>query len=98
MGELRRDPIVGRWVIVNVEGAFEPSSFEKEEHEFKQERTCQFCWGHEHLTPPEIEVLRPPHSGANTAGWAVRVIANKFPALRIEGELNRRGIGIFDTS
>jgi len=28
----------------------------------------------------------------------VRVVANKFPALRIEGELHRRGIGIFDMS
>jgi UDPglucose--hexose-1-phosphate uridylyltransferase len=32
----------------------------------------------------------------NKPGWQVRVIPNKFPALVIEGEVNRSGIGIFD--
>jgi len=98
MAELRRDPVVGRWVIVNIEDSQTPESFEKEDHAPHQEATCQFCYGREHQTPPEIEVVRPSHSAPNSAGWTVRVIANKFPALRIEGEIDRRGIGIFDTS
>ena len=32
----------------------------------------------------------------NTPGWDVRVIPNKFPALIIEGEVNRTGMGIYD--
>lgn len=98
MAELRRDPVVGRWVIVNTEDSQGPESFEKEYHHLEQEATCQFCYGREHQTPPEIEVSRPGHTQPNTAGWSVRVVANKFPALRIEGDLNRRGIGIFDMS
>ena len=50
------------------------------------------------MTPPEINCLRDPNTQANTPGWQVRVIANKFPALQIEGELDRRGIGIYDMS
>jgi UDPglucose--hexose-1-phosphate uridylyltransferase len=32
----------------------------------------------------------------NGPGWQVRAVSNKYPALRIEGELNRVGVGIFD--
>jgi UDPglucose--hexose-1-phosphate uridylyltransferase len=32
----------------------------------------------------------------DTPGWRVRVVSNKFPALQIEGELNRQGEGIYD--
>src|SRR6202022_1966393 len=33
---------------------------------------------------------------ANTRGWEVRVVPNKFPALRVEGTLDREGEGLFD--
>ncbi len=32
----------------------------------------------------------------NSPGWSLRVVPNKFPALRIEGELDREGEGIYD--
>ena len=32
----------------------------------------------------------------NTPGWSLRVVPNKFPALRIEGDLDREGDGIYD--
>ena len=32
----------------------------------------------------------------NTPGWQVRVVSNKFPALQIEGDLDRRAEGIYD--
>lgn len=98
MAELRRDPVVGRWVVVNIEDSKGPAFFEKEDHTPKQESVCQFCYGREHQTPPEIEVVRPSNTAPNTPGWQVRVVANKFPALRIEGNIDRRGIGIYDTS
>jgi UDPglucose--hexose-1-phosphate uridylyltransferase len=34
-----------------------------------------------------------PHS----PGWSLRVVPNKFAVLHIEGALNRRGVGMFDT-
>lgn len=96
MSELRRDPIVGRWVIVNTDDPAVPSNFGKEDHTLRQEATCQFCYGRETQTPPEIECFRAPNTAANSPGWSVRVVPNKFPALRIEGDLDRRAVGIFD--
>jgi len=38
----------------------------------------------------------PANAPADGPGWYVRVIPNKFPALRIEGDLERRGQGLYD--
>lgn len=96
MAELRRDPIVGRWVIVNTNDSLHPQEFPKEEHVYRQGDICQFCPGREKNTPPEVDVVRSGNSSANAPGWSVRVVPNKFPALRIEGNLDKRGLGIFD--
>lgn len=57
---------------------------------------CPFCPGRESLTPPEILAYRPGGSAPNGPGWDLRVVPNKFPALRVEGTLERRGEGMFD--
>ncbi len=57
---------------------------------------CPFCYGREEKTPREIFAIRPEGSRANTPGWKVRVMPNKYPALRIEGELDKRGVGLYD--
>ena len=96
MSELRRDPITGRWNIIDTDEPSGPEAFEMETRAPGGGK-CPFCEGNEGLTPPEIYVLRPNGGPApNTPGWKLRVVANKFPALRIEGELNRRGLGVFD--
>lgn len=97
MAELRRDPITGRWVIVDTDHPNTPADFEHEEHSWKG-GVCPFCYGNESLTPPEIDSFRDPHTGPNTSGWQVRVVPNKFPALQIEGDLDRAGSGIYDMS
>ncbi len=40
-----------------------------------------FAEGNEHLTPPEVWADRPDGSAADSPGWCVRVVPNKFPAL-----------------
>ncbi|MFC1658177.1 galactose-1-phosphate uridylyltransferase [Candidatus Omnitrophota bacterium] len=97
MGELRRDPVGGRWVIIETDSPLLPKDFEKEEHQCKGSG-CPFCYGHESETPPEIEAIRDPKTKPNTPGWQVRVVPNKFPALKIEGDIDRRGLGIYDMS
>jgi len=52
--------------------------------------------GNEARTPPEILVYGRNGGGPNTPGWSIRVVPNKFPALGIEGELDREGEGLFD--
>jgi len=43
--------------------------------------TCPFCEGHEAMTPPEVLALGRASAQADTPGWAVRVVPNKFPAI-----------------
>lgn len=97
MLELRRDPIVGRWVIVDTDHPNHPQDYEYEPHR-SQGGVCPFCYGNEAMTPPEIEAIREPTTYRNTPGWQVRVVPNKFPALQIEGGLEKRGVGLYDMS
>ena len=96
MPELRKDPIVGRWVIVATERVRRPSDFGRREP--PPLRTfCPLCPGHEDETPPEVLAYRDgPDARPDGPGWRVRVVPNKFPALRVEGELERRGHGVYD--
>lgn len=95
MPELRKDPIVGRWVIISPDRAKRPQDF-SDEIAMPAGSFCPFCEGNEEATPPEILAYRQPGSEANGSGWRVRVIPNKFPALQVEGELKKRGDGIYD--
>ena len=100
MPELRKDPIVGRWVIISTDRAKRPTDFVREQVKMKG-GFCPFCYGNESKTPPEILAYRPNPNGGpppakNSPGWTVRVVPNKFPALGIEGNLNRQAEGMFD--
>ena len=96
MPELRHDPIQRRWVIIATERARRPSDYSQEGESDAPVGFCPFCEGNEDKTPPEILADRLPGSLANGPGWTIRVVSNKFPALRIEGELGREGVGMFD--
>jgi len=96
MPELRKDPIYGRWIIISTERGKRPSDFATHEPPKKKAAFCPFDVGNEDKTPPEVLAIREPGTSANRPGWSVRVVPNKFPALQIEGELNRRGEGLYD--
>jgi UDPglucose--hexose-1-phosphate uridylyltransferase len=97
MPELRRDPIVGRWVIISTDRAGRPRDFQRAEQTGPVPGTlCPFCPGQERLTPKEILAYRPQPSEPNLPGWTVRVVPNKFPALQVEGDMGREGVGIYD--
>jgi UDPglucose--hexose-1-phosphate uridylyltransferase len=93
--ELRKDPITGRWVVISTDRARRPSDFIRQPVPPATARPCPFCYGNEQKTPPEVLAYRAG-GGANQPGWTVRVVPNKFPALGIEGELNRQGDGMYD--
>jgi len=95
MPELRKDPIIGRWVIIATERGKRPMDYEIPAPALNH-GSCPFCYGQEHLTTPEILAVRPPGSAPNSPGWQLRVIANKYPALRVEGELEKSGEGLYD--
>ncbi len=98
MPELRRDPTIGRWVIISTERAQRPDNFSKpKEKKSDNPAECPFCEGNEHMTTSEIYALRRDLSQKDKAGWDVRVVPSVAPLLRIEGNLGRRGWGVYDT-
>ena len=94
MSELRKDPIVGRWVIIAPERADRPQALE--EPELNAAATDPFLEGREDITTPEIFAIRAAGTRPNGPGWKVRVIANKYPALGTDGDLESRGEGMYD--
>jgi UDPglucose--hexose-1-phosphate uridylyltransferase len=96
MPELRRDPIGGRWVIVSTDNPKGPTDFHLVKPPPANAEDCPFCYGNEHLTPPEIFAKRDGGGPPNSSGWSVRVVPNKFAALKIEGGLDKEGAGMFD--
>jgi len=95
MPELRKDPIIGRWIIVSTERAKRPSDFISPSQKTKT-ASCPFCYGNEWMTPPEIFAFREKGTEKDKEGWRVRVVPNKYPALRVEGDLDKKGMGIYD--
>ena len=80
MGEFRRDPLLGNWVVVG----------------FRRTKanavgTCPFCPGSEHLTPPSIREIRGP-DGA----WLTRCFSAANPVFQIEETEDKRAEGFYD--
>jgi UDPglucose--hexose-1-phosphate uridylyltransferase len=100
--ELRKDPVVGRWVIIAGERSQRPNPFrsytaaEPYSPAVNNGEPCPFCPGQEGLTPPEVLAYRYQEGGANAPRWSVRVVPNRYPALRIEGTPDKRAEGLYD--
>jgi UDPglucose--hexose-1-phosphate uridylyltransferase len=90
--ELRKDPVIGRWVIISGERSRRPNPFRHYATTIESVGPCPFCPGSESMTPPEVL----SYQAAPGAGWTLRVVPNLFPALRIEGEPDKRGEGLYD--
>ena len=95
MPELRKDPVIGRWVIIATERARRPEDFKIEKEKFPDE-LCPFCEGGEEHTPPEIFAVRKSGTKPNQPGWDVRVVSSIAPLLRKDGDLGRHGEGMYD--
>lgn len=95
MPELRKDPITGRWVIISTDRARRPSDFHPATVEITGGHFCPFCPGNEDKTPPEV-LMYATDSLRRDSRWSLRVVPNKFPALRVEGDLDRQAEGLYD--
>lgn len=95
MPELRKDPLASRWVVFSPERLRRPQDFIR--HEKRADNIPgPFSEGNEHHTPPEVFAIRETDSKPNGPGWKVRVVPNRFPALRIEGKLDKEAVGFYD--
>jgi UDPglucose--hexose-1-phosphate uridylyltransferase len=92
MSEVRRDIVTDTWVIIDTENGQIPKM---PVGDSDLSADCPFCEGHEGRTPNEIYALRDG-SAPNGPGWKLRVIPNIHPILKIEGELVKSGVGVYD--
>ncbi len=93
MPQLRKDPVLGRWVIIATERGKRPTDF-AHEPEDEEERFLSVRRGQRGQDAARGDGLpRPPAPTPDTPGWKVRVVPNKFPALVHRGRprQGRRG-------
>lgn len=94
MPDLRKDPVTGRWVIIAPERAKRPVHLRGVDLP-ASDRFDPFLEGNEDATPAEVLAYRDGGE-PDGPGWRVRVFPNKYPALVVEGDLGKRGDGIYD--
>ncbi len=95
MHELRKDPLLGRWIAV-YSYPRDPSDYgihAMEDHE----KNCILCPGKEDELPPAITSM-PKKSGpkGSEREWWTRVIPHVTPVFRGDGDLGRTGVGLYD--
>lgn len=81
MPELRKDPILDRWVVIAENRAAKPQEFADPPTARSSGSACPFCEGNEHQSAGELLAVRHNDTPANGPGWTIRVVPNKYPAL-----------------
>ena len=95
--ELRTDPITGRIVAIDLGPFKRRDDFELEPVRLEDAPSqCPLCEGREADAGPEILAWREG-GPANVPGWSVRVVPNRHPMLRIEGQTAVRCEGLFES-
>jgi UDPglucose--hexose-1-phosphate uridylyltransferase len=97
--ELRKNLVTREWVIIAKGRGKRPSDFAQQEAagppEPDYDENCPFCPGNESKTPPEVFAMRDTGGGKrNSAPWRVRVVPNRYAALRIDASDRPREVGI----
>jgi len=93
--EWKKDLFLDRWVVIATERAKRPSDY-LAVNTGKINGICPLCEKNESATPPEVLAYRYRDSHRDKPGWWVRVVPNKFPAVRVEGQTQIRNNGIFE--
>ena len=98
MSELRQDGTNGAWVVIAPERGRRPRPRNHGDAAAGPappfDASCPFCPGNERLLPGIIEEV----ASGNPLGWRLRVVPNKYPALRPEAGLaplvGRTGVAV----
>ncbi|WP_457642519.1 galactose-1-phosphate uridylyltransferase [Persephonella sp.] len=98
MPELRYNILNDIWVIISKERAKRPHDYPLNWEDKKKtgKENCPFEPGKEYLTPQEVFAIRDPDTKPDEPGWRVRIIPNKFPALKPEEQFFRTSEAIHD--
>jgi hypothetical protein len=97
MPELRKDPVVGRWVIISTERSLRPTSFTQDQPP-RGGTFCPFCPGNEDSTPPEVWVAADdPARHPELARLAGACRAQQVPGAPDRGRARPAGAkGLYD--
>lgn len=95
MHELRKDILLGRWVAVLSESKT-PSEYDLSSNDVQNDTNCILCPGRESEIPLEIMSIRKRGTSKDKSGWWVKSIQSFDPVFQTEGDLGRRGLGIYD--
>lgn len=90
MHELRKDPLISKWVVV-LKDSMPPDYYTKLASPIEKipsDKECLLC--------KENKELKEIFSIRNNGIWFTKVIANINPIFQIEGDLGRKGIGMYD--
>lgn len=92
MSELRRDPTIGRWVIIAPERGHRPLDRPPASERMTPlppfDPACPFCPGNESMLPSIIAET----ASIERPGWRARVVANKFPAVGQDATHREHGL------
>ena len=97
MPELRKDPITGRWVIISTDRAKRPIGFRSRKRGDQGNRDLPVLLRERIQDAARGSAIRAQrqraeHVRAGKCAW----FPTNFPALGIEGDLDREGEGLFD--
>jgi UDPglucose--hexose-1-phosphate uridylyltransferase len=92
--EFRRDPLHNSWVVFAPERQRRPQDYVPAV--LQSGALDPFTEGNERLTPPEVYAIRKEKTKPNEPGWRVRVVPNRYPAMRVEGQLEGAPSGLYD--
>lgn len=85
MNELRKDILLGRWVVV-LKDSKGPEHYKIPS--LQESGPCILC-NESHFQKVILTIGEPEK-------WKVKVVPSPAPVLRVEGDLGRRGVGIYD--
>ena len=94
MPELRKDPVVGRWVIIATERARRPGNFVSEEDKMggEEPESCSLCRNKE----KPVYLAVKDGNKAQADHWDVKVVEGNRPFLKIQKEFKRSSNGLYD--
>jgi UDPglucose--hexose-1-phosphate uridylyltransferase len=90
-GQLRQNPLTGRWVAVAPGRSDRPLTGSGRQREPRPPHAadCPFCPGNE----AELPVILAERPAPDGSGWAIRVVRNRYPAFEWNEEERPPGVG-----
>ncbi len=93
--QIRQNKATKEWVIYAPSRSKRPIDFKQDKFERDKlpahDEKCPFCPGNEDMLPGIITEV----NGTNQSGWQLRIVPNKFPAIKPAGENIRTDEGIY---